>query len=822
MRSITASAAARGHVAAAFMLVSFVCSLAIPAAAQHVQVTARGDAFEVQYTAEWSATDVQFGRLAGYDTVSLGDTDQWAEPGQPLVPVQVVRIAVPAGMRVTAVQAVASQTIELPGTYRLYPAQPPQKLSAAAQQFVTPDLAAYASAAPSPPETATLLQEADLAGQALAVVRLCPLHYVAATGKLTLITQLELRLDGVAGYICGDYLPPHLSPASQQEVLQELRSMVINPDDVLLQSAGAGAGPCDLPAGDYDYVIITPTNWVSAFQPLADWKTKKGVPANIVDTTWIYANYTGSNNAAKVKAFVQDAYQTWGTTFFLLGGDTAYVPFNTRTFSSVDPNPVPNDTYYADFDADWVCEVHVGRASVINTGSTAGGIAAFINKVLTFEKNPPLTNYAKKAGMFGFDLDSSTHAEQCKTNIANANLSGWTKTNVYDSQSSNHQTNTIAAINAGQMLLNHADHSASDFMGLGYNNHGWGLTNSSMDALTNGARQGIFYSMGCDPAAYDSDNCIAEHFVRNVNGGGLAFVGNSRYGWYNTGMYNTYSMRYDVAFFAAIFAQGHTRLGDAFSAHKNSFTPNDDYYRYCYTELTLLGDPEVPIWTDNPQTLTATVPSTLPAGAPSTFAVQVTSNGQPLAAARVCLWKTSDVYLVGQTDGSGTASFTVDPNSAGTLAVTVSKQNYLPFEGSANVTQGTFTVQVNIVGQGSVILDPPGGSYGAGTSVQLTAEPATAWRFDHWSGDAHGTDNPTTVIVNGNLNVTATFFLIGDMNCSGAVDFDDINPFVTALSSQAEYEAQYPNCAYLNADCNLDGVVNFDDITPFVELLIPS
>jgi hypothetical protein len=59
----------------------------------------------------------------------------------------------------------------------------------------------------------------------------------------------------------------------------------------------------------------------------------------------------------------------------------------------------------------------------------------------------------------------------------------------------------------------------------------------------------------------------------------------------------------------------------------------------------------------------------------------------------------------------------------------------------------------------------------------------------------------------------------GDANCDGAVNFDDINPFVLALSDPAGYQQQYPNCNLLNADCNGDGVVNFDDINPFVAIL---
>jgi hypothetical protein len=60
----------------------------------------------------------------------------------------------------------------------------------------------------------------------------------------------------------------------------------------------------------------------------------------------------------------------------------------------------------------------------------------------------------------------------------------------------------------------------------------------------------------------------------------------------------------------------------------------------------------------------------------------------------------------------------------------------------------------------------------------------------------------------------------GDADCSGAVNFDDINPFVVALVGRAVYEAEYPACLWLNSDCNADDRVNFDDINPFVACLV--
>ncbi|MEW6249134.1 MAG: M14 family zinc carboxypeptidase [Planctomycetota bacterium] len=59
----------------------------------------------------------------------------------------------------------------------------------------------------------------------------------------------------------------------------------------------------------------------------------------------------------------------------------------------------------------------------------------------------------------------------------------------------------------------------------------------------------------------------------------------------------------------------------------------------------------------------------------------------------------------------------------------------------------------------------------------------------------------------------------GDLNCDGHINFDDINPFVLALSDPAGYAVAYPNCNIMNGDINGDGRVDFDDINPFVALL---
>ncbi len=61
--------------------------------------------------------------------------------------------------------------------------------------------------------------------------------------------------------------------------------------------------------------------------------------------------------------------------------------------------------------------------------------------------------------------------------------------------------------------------------------------------------------------------------------------------------------------------------------------------------------------------------------------------------------------------------------------------------------------------------------------------------------------------------------VVGDLNCDGAVNNGDIDPFVLAITDPAQYQADWPNCDIMLADINGDGFANNGDIDAFVALL---
>jgi PKD repeat protein len=91
---------------------------------------------------------------------------------------------------------------------------------------------------------------------------------------------------------------------------------------------------------------------------------------------------------------------------------------------------------------------------------------------------------------------------------------------------------------------------------------------------------------------------------------------------------------------------------------------------------------------------------------------------------------------------------TVTYNTAGTYSVsltatnaagndTETKTNYI----TVNAIP-TYTLSTNTTGNGSISLNPSGGTYNEGTVITVTANPVSGNQFDNWSGDLTGSTNP--------------------------------------------------------------------------------
>jgi hypothetical protein len=79
---------------------------------------------------------------------------------------------------------------------------------------------------------------------------------------------------------------------------------------------------------------------------------------------------------------------------------------------------------------------------------------------------------------------------------------------------------------------------------------------------------------------------------------------------------------------------------------------------------------------------------------------------------------------------------------------------------ASSTIPNNYTLTIQTAGQGSESASPVQTTYAPGTVAYLTATPATGWTFSDWSGSddiANTTANSTTITINGNESVIATF-----------------------------------------------------------------
>jgi hypothetical protein len=139
-----------------------------------------------------------------------------------------------------------------------------------------------------------------------------------------------------------------------------------------------------------------------------------------------------------------------------------------------------------------------------------------------------------------------------------------------------------------------------------------------------------------------------------------------------------------------------------------------------------------------------------------------------------------------QLEGPGSVTFadTGSPDTTATFSAPGAYVLQLVGDDSAAQTADTVAITVNhsvtlsvsSTGPGSVTLDPPGGTYAAGSSVTLTAVPDPDAAFSGWSGDLAGTDNPQVVVMDAARSATASFAPLFDVAVAatgpGAVTLD--------------------------------------------------
>jgi len=176
------------------------------------------------------------------------------------------------------------------------------------------------------------------------------------------------------------------------------------------------------------YAIIAPQSFESSLQPLVDWKTQKGVPTQVFTTEYIIGQYPGLPDLeAKVHAFLEDLEDDEvNLTYVMLAGDSEIIPpryLYTNAYFIGFTDYYAGDVYYAGLDNDWDTDddgyygeystssgfdadlnfdVTVGRLPI----DTSAHVDNVVDKVLTYEKNPPVGDWVSKMEIWGTIMDA--------------------------------------------------------------------------------------------------------------------------------------------------------------------------------------------------------------------------------------------------------------------------------------------------------------------------------------------------------------------------------------------------------------------------------
>ncbi|MGQ9603494.1 MAG: C25 family cysteine peptidase [bacterium] len=679
---------------------------------------------ELRFSIEFEKFDMRFEEVLlpdGYwHHVTLDGLEEANVLGHPLLPVKSINFYVPKGKIVKEVRAQVEDQIEIPGNFRIAPAQPEIPLSSldsSLRDQIIIDQEIYKSSEPYPASPCRLASTGTIGGRRIGSVVIYPIQYIPGLEKILFNRKLSIEV------VLQDSNEDFAIPLETQQVRQMrngmVKAIVENPGDVE-KDFPQWAAPLE-PSSASEYLIICLANHADEYEVLRQWKTRKGVPATIVTIEDALASYTGRDDPEKLRNCIKDYYLNHSTTWVLMTLSAPKAKIRGcygRVGETVDP-AIPCDLYFADMDGDWngdndsywgetndnvdlYPDVYVGRITA-NTGAVCTTV---VNKVLTYEGVGDYpTDYQLDMLFMAEYLDEITNAAVLKNKIDTESVPSRFDpiTKLYESSGNLNRDTAIAELNAGKNLVNHAGHGNVTLISIGDDI----LTSGDMENLTNAPRFSVFYTLACDPGAFDNiGKCFARAFLEAENGGGF-IIANSRYGWYWAGKPGSGTGDlYDREFFKSIFLRNKIILGIAHADAKIQRIPysqDDGTNRWTMFSLNLFGDPETPIWIDIPQVLTVSHPENIGTGS-QIFTVSVSFSGSPVDSARVCLWKDEEIYLVGLTSG-GSISFSIDPQEQGEMLVTVTKTGYLPYLGTAIIEEAS-GVKTNELNRISLKVSP--------------------------------------------------------------------------------------------------------------------
>jgi hypothetical protein len=414
------------------------------------------------------------------------------------------------------------------------------------------------------------------------------------------------------------------------------------------------------------YLVVTPDMFYDEILPLADWKTKKGMPAYVATLSEI------GSDTSDIREFIQTAYATWDPCpeYLLIVGEAGYGEF----IRMPRVNGVRSDNYYANVEGDFRNELIPGRISV----STEEELEVAVHKTLEYQRNPVLTDTAwyLRGSRIGRDGDISDSVYWRGLNYAAQKMyqAGYTLVDSFSGLLGDDFQDVIEAVDEGRSILTYRGEASC---------HWWSPFDVNPDATSNGWMLPFIVSPTCQMIDTNGGSDCGEKWLKSGSlsspRGGIGFCG------------TTYTSH------GAELAKRRTAtlIGVMDGIFDPDILPTIGYavergreavydsfgYQWDYDSFICIGDPELTPWTAVPIPLDVDCPPVVQVGVQD-LTVKVNADGGPVSRALVCLCGAGGTYESGYTDSLGDVTFSLDLSDSDTLDLTVTAQNAVPHEGT--------------------------------------------------------------------------------------------------------------------------------------------
>lgn len=309
-----------------------------------------------------------------YVVIKVPGYQMTTELGDPQLPVEYLRFAIPRGMKAEILGYKVLMRETKPLEKKILPAQHPipTALNYQRKGFVEPNSAIYESESIFPGKIAEIVHEGLFDGNIpIITIAVYPVQYYPIKNEVELLSSIEITLKYIESENWG--ILRTKTKRSYNEHIKLLKATIDNEDDVF----GFGLddqiiedrdyGGLKSISADFEYIVITSEELSSSFTEFTNWKRRKGVDIGLVTVEDISSEYSGDlvsgiyDEAGKIREFLNDMYSDYGLEYVLLGGDNTVVPVRYGFGDINDQNPernnylhyIPADLYYADFTGDW-------------------------------------------------------------------------------------------------------------------------------------------------------------------------------------------------------------------------------------------------------------------------------------------------------------------------------------------------------------------------------------------------------------------------------------------------------------------------------------